>query len=123
VAVRIAGQEEAGLWRARTKKAFEEMGEEEMKEMICEMEGSRLPRSRPEEVDLSADNPTVRLYRALRETVLGECQHFASRDLPQEDEEQEEMEWKTLAPPSSKGEVTDVRQGGDEGIFGETGGG
>jgi hypothetical protein len=49
VAVRIAGQEEAGLWRA---KAFEEMGEKEVKEMICEMEGSRLPRSRPEEVDL-----------------------------------------------------------------------
>jgi hypothetical protein len=30
--------------------------------------------------------------------------------LPQEDEEQEEIEWKTLALPSSKGEVTDVTQ-------------
>src|SRR5690606_22110244 len=41
-------------------------------------------------------------FRALQDTVLGECQHFNSCDLPQEDKEQEEMQWEALAPPLAK---------------------
>ena len=76
-----------------------------MRKMICEMNGNRLLRDKPEEIDLSADSPAVRLYRALRDTVLGDCRRFTSCDLPHEDKAQEEMEWEALAPPSSKKEV------------------
>ena len=59
VAMRIAKPEEAETWRARTRKAFREMKEKEIKEMICEMEGGRLLRLKPEEVELSSESPTV----------------------------------------------------------------
>src|SRR5690606_23652934 len=58
------------------------------------------------EIDPSGSDPAAKLYRAIKDTVLGESQPFSSLALQQEDPEEEEINWKALGPPDPESKGT-----------------
>ena len=113
VAMRIASKEKAEAWRAKSGQYFrvvDEAKEARSVRKIADVSDPLLD----DEIDPKGAHPAAKLYRALKDTVLGEAQSFSSVALGQDDPEEEEESWKALEPPGVSESKTPIIQGSRE---------
>ena len=65
MAVRIATAEKAAVWRARTRRFFQEIDDGKARELVMKMAGKHGMGCEVDEVDLMGIHPAIRLYRAI----------------------------------------------------------
>ena len=97
VAMRIASKEKAEAWRAKSGQYFRVVDEAKEARSVRKIAGVSDPLL-DDEIDPKGAHPAAKLYRALKNTVLGEAQSFSSVALGQDDPEEEEESWKALEP-------------------------
>jgi hypothetical protein len=93
VALRIAPPEKAAEWRAKSRPFFQEGGKDGELKAIPAIAGKNTSPPGTADIDPQGYHPAAKLYRALRDTVLGEAQPFSSFTFPQDDQEEEEINW------------------------------
>ena len=105
VAMRIAGPSEAAEWRKKSKEFFRDADSAAEVQSIKVIAGIETPLLDESEIDPKGQHPAAQLYRALKDTILGEAQPFSSMMLPQDDQQEEEISWQAFEPPpvDSKG--------------------
>ena len=104
VAMRIASKEKAEAWRAKSGQYFRAVDEAKEARSVRKIAGVSDPLL-DDEIDPKGAHPAAKLYRALKDTVLGEAQSFSSVALGQDDPEEEEeagRPWNPQAFPNPK---------------------
>ena len=99
VTMRIASVEKAEAWRAKSGQHFRSIDLAGEAKSVGKIAGACTSLLVENETDPMGPHPAAKLYRALKDTVLGESQQFSSVTLGQEDPEEEEENWKALEPP------------------------
>ena len=99
LAFRIGGKERARKWREGSRDWWQNSDEKEKKELVITMAGNLIEPLKAQEVEMEGEELAVKLFKAVKDTITGECQPFASYTLPQDDKEEEEAIWERMAPP------------------------
>ena len=106
IAVKVTTPEKAREWRAKTRQFFLESDLAREAESAGKIAQTFSNQPENVEIDPSGSDPAAKLYRAIKDTVLGESQPFSSLALQQEDPEEEEINWKALGPPDPESKGT-----------------
>ena len=101
IAVRVADKKKAEQWREKSRRFFEKIDQKTEIWSIKRILGTDTLDDGDSEIDPQGQHPAAKLYRALKDTVLGEIQPFSSLALQQDDQEEEEISWQALEPPAS----------------------
>ena len=100
VAMRIADVAKAEAWRAKSGPHFRSIDSAAEAKSVRKIAGASTPLLDEDEIDPMGSHPAAKLYRALKDTVLGESQPFSSVALGQDNPEEEEDSWRALEPPT-----------------------
>ena len=118
VTMRIASVEKAEAWRAKSGQHFRSIDLAGEAKSVGKIAGACTSLLVENETDPRGPRPAAKLYRALKDTVLGESQQFSSVTLGQEDPEEEEENWKALEPPRPSESKTPTVHGNKDTLAG-----
>ena len=98
--MRIASVAKAEAWRAKSGQHFRSTDLAGEAKLVGKIPGACTSPLDENEIDPRGSHPAAKLYRALKDTVLGESQPFSSVALGQDNPEEEEGSWRALEPPT-----------------------